>query len=314
MILGALLLSACQPVMTQTSLSASSFDNKDFILRYFAALNKDKSPATVDEYVVDEVLKHHIDMFEAAFPGYQLHADEMISEGDNVFVRTTFEGTHEGDLMDIPPTGLPVTIAIALTYKIEDGKIVDHWMLADKLTMMQQIGVIPAPRSGPEEEAQSTLDRIELPVGFRPEGITLGSGSTFYVGSLGCCGDEAPGLVGGAIYRGDLRTGEGEILVAPQAGQMAVGITFDPRTNYLFVAGGLSRNLLVFDAQSGGPVGSYQPGRQHISNDLVVTPDAVFITDSFSDKYYRLPLGEGGTLPRGKCADGHLIDWRLCAR
>lgn len=119
-------------------------ENKEFIRRYFAALNKDKASATVDKFVADESLKEHIAFFEAAFPGYQLTAEEMVSEGDNIFVRTTFVGTHKGALMGIAPTGKPVTIPIALTYRIANGKIVDHWMLADQLSMMQQIGVIPS--------------------------------------------------------------------------------------------------------------------------------------------------------------------------
>ncbi|MEZ4710341.1 MAG: ester cyclase [Caldilineaceae bacterium] len=144
-VLAALVLSACQPVVAQPSVQTDTLAaNKDFILRYFAALNKDKSAATVDEFTTDEVLKQHIELFEAAFPGYQLTAEEMIAEGDQVFVRTTFTGTHEGDLMGIAPTGKEVTIDIALTYKIENGEIVDHWMLADQLSLMQQLGVIPA--------------------------------------------------------------------------------------------------------------------------------------------------------------------------
>lgn len=134
-----------QPVVaSEPAADAVAAANKAFILDYFAALNQDKSPATVDKYMTDEVLKEHIVMFETAFPGYQLTAEEMIAEGDLVFVRTRFEGTHDGDLMGIAPTGKPVTIEIALTYRIENGKIVDHWMLADQLTMLQQIGVIPA--------------------------------------------------------------------------------------------------------------------------------------------------------------------------
>jgi predicted ester cyclase len=119
--------------------------NKDFILRYFAALNQDKSAATVDTYIsdADQVLKDHIAMFEAAFPNYQLTAEEMIAEGDQVFVKTTFTGVHNGDLMGIAPTGKEVEILIALTYRIQDGKIVEHFMLADQLTMLQQLGVIP---------------------------------------------------------------------------------------------------------------------------------------------------------------------------
>lgn len=134
-----------QPVVASEPAADIAVANKAFVLDYFAALNQDKSPATVDKYMTDEVLKEHIVMFETAFPGYQLTAEEMIAEGDLIFVRTRFEGTHDGDLMGIAPTGKPVTIEIALTYRIENGKIVDHWMLADQLTMLQQIGVIPAP-------------------------------------------------------------------------------------------------------------------------------------------------------------------------
>lgn len=145
LLLVALLVSACQPIVAQPKqVTATTEANKEFIHRYFAALNKDKSPATVDAYMTDEVLKEHIKMFEAAFPGYQLTAEEMIAEGDKVFVRTSFTGTHNGDLMGIAPTGKPVTIEIALIYRIENGKIVEHWMLADLLSTLQQIGAIPA--------------------------------------------------------------------------------------------------------------------------------------------------------------------------
>ncbi len=119
--------------------------NKAFVRSYFDALNKDKSPATVDAYMTDEVLKHHIEIFEASFPGYQLKAEDMIAEGDDVFVRANFSGVHKGDLMGIAPTGKEVSITLALTYHIENGKIADHFMLADMLTLMQQIGAIPVP-------------------------------------------------------------------------------------------------------------------------------------------------------------------------
>lgn len=133
-----------QPVVaSEPAANAVMAANKQFILDYFAALNKDKSPATVDKYMTDEVLKEHIVMFETAFPGYRLTAEEMIAEGNLVFVRTRFDGTHDGDLMGIAPTGKPVSIEIALIYHIENGKIVDHWMLSDLLGVMQQVGAMP---------------------------------------------------------------------------------------------------------------------------------------------------------------------------
>src|SRR5215210_3478132 len=75
--------------------------------------------------------------------------------------------------------------------------------------------------------AQSFPDVIPLPDGFQPEGIAIGAGTTFYVGSIPT----------GAIYRGDLRTGEGEVLVPAQAGRRSIGLKYDDRTGLLFVAG-----------------------------------------------------------------------------
>ncbi len=124
----------------------SSEENKAFIRHYFEALSvKDKPAAVVNRYVSDEELKHHIAQYEAAFPGYQLTAEEMIAEGDKVVVRSTFHGTHKGDLMGIPPTGKQVTMPLILIYRIVDDKIVQHWMQADSLGLLQQLGAIPAP-------------------------------------------------------------------------------------------------------------------------------------------------------------------------
>ena len=122
----------------------STEDNKTFISRYFEALSgKDKATAAVNRYVTDEELKHHIALYEAAFPNYELIAENMIAEGDKVVVRSTFRGTHKGDLMGIAPTGKQVTMPLILIYRIADDKIVEHWMQADALGMLQQLGVIP---------------------------------------------------------------------------------------------------------------------------------------------------------------------------
>jgi predicted ester cyclase len=121
-------------------------ENKAFIRRYFEALSgKDKPAAVVNRYVSDEELKHHIALYEAAFPSYQLIAEDMIAEGDKVVVRSTFRGTHKGDLMGIPPTGKQATMPLILIYRIADDKIVEHWMQADALGLLQQLGAIPAP-------------------------------------------------------------------------------------------------------------------------------------------------------------------------
>ena len=85
---------------------------------------------------------------------------------------------------------------------------------------------------------QSFPKRIDLPDGFRPEGIAI-AGQRFFTGSLG----------NGAVYSGNLRTGRGAILVQPQAGRVAVGMKAD--RGRLFVAGGDRGNGFVYSATSG---------------------------------------------------------------
>ena len=125
----------------------SAQENKVLIGQYLRALSgQHKPPEVVDQYVADsdQELKEHIAFFEAAFPHYQLIADDLFAEGNKVAVRATFTGTHEGDLMGLAPTHKTATIPIMLIYRIADGKIAEHWMVADQMSLMQQLGAIPA--------------------------------------------------------------------------------------------------------------------------------------------------------------------------
>lgn len=128
---------------------------------------------------------------------------------------------------------------------------------------------------------------IPLPVGWQAEGIAVGRGHTFYSGSLAT----------GAVWRGDLRTGEGSILVPPR-GDPSVGLKVDLRSNYLFVSGGATGRASVFDADTGETLAVYQltTGPSFI-NDVVITRDAAYFTNSMAAEIYRVPLGPGGSLP-----------------
>jgi hypothetical protein len=121
--------------------------NKEFIINYFNALVGTpgcKTRELLEKYISDEALIGHIKFFEAAFPGYKIEADEMTAEGNRVVVTARLMGTHTGNLGEIPPTYKTVDFPFVIRYEIENEKIVSHWMLADQMKLMEQLGVIPA--------------------------------------------------------------------------------------------------------------------------------------------------------------------------
>jgi sugar lactone lactonase YvrE len=132
--------------------------------------------------------------------------------------------------------------------------------------------------------------------GAPPEGFAIGKGHTAYNGS-----------VDGSIYKVNLRNGQGEILVEAEpdfdifAGDCyKLGMRVDRRSNYLFVAGCVNGDAYVFDADSGNEIEHYQLGPEGqfaLPNDLAVTRDAVYFTDSYLPLLYRLPLSKNGSLP-----------------
>jgi predicted ester cyclase len=123
----------------------SSVENKALITRYLDAISgKPKPESVLRLFIAEQQLIEHILVAEAAFPLYELVADEMIAEGDLVSLRGRVQGKHLGALGNYAPTGAEVSYMLYITYKIEGGKIVDHWMLGDTMSLMKQIGAVPA--------------------------------------------------------------------------------------------------------------------------------------------------------------------------
>ena len=121
----------------------SAQENKEFIRRYLEALSwKPKPESVVNVYVADQSLKDHIAASEAAFPHYGIDSEQMIAEGDLVSVIGRARGTNTGPFMGIPPTRKSFNVPIHITYRVSDGKIIDHWMLVDNAAMMQQLGLV----------------------------------------------------------------------------------------------------------------------------------------------------------------------------
>jgi hypothetical protein len=156
------------------------------------------------------------------------------------------------------------------------------------LLSMLALAVLPA-WAAPVKPGETFPKILPLPDGFQPEGIVTGRGTDYYVGSL----------ADGAVYRGNLRTGEGELLLTPPEGREAAGLAFDPRGNALFVSGGPTGQAYVYNATTGAEMATYQLATpvDGFINDVIVTPGAAYFTNFLQAVLYRLPLAPDGGLP-----------------
>jgi len=132
--------------------------------------------------------------------------------------------------------------------------------------------------------ASAFPDVIVLPGATSAEGVATGRGSTFYAGDL----------FAGDIFRGDLRSGEADLFIDAAPGRMALGLKADISHGLLFVAGGFTGQGYVYDLGTGADVASFQLGT--FINDVVVTEDAAWFTDTALPRLYEVPIGAGGSL------------------
>lgn len=132
-------------------------ENKEIARGYFGAIeNKDLD--WIDEHIAPDFVRHdpglpfevrgpegvrHLNsVLLTAFPDLRLDIEDVVAEEDKVLARLTLRGTHQGEFMDIPPTGKEVDVPVLDLFRITDGRLVEQWAMIDNLGMMQQLGVI----------------------------------------------------------------------------------------------------------------------------------------------------------------------------
>jgi predicted SnoaL-like aldol condensation-catalyzing enzyme len=84
-----------------------------------------------------------------AFPDLTLTIEEMDSVGDRVWARLRSHGTHSGPFLGHEPTGKPISIDVIDVVRIVEGKMVEHWGVADRLSVLLQIGSAPRAQEDP---------------------------------------------------------------------------------------------------------------------------------------------------------------------
>jgi steroid delta-isomerase-like uncharacterized protein len=145
-----------------------SEENKALVRRFVEEFWNEGNTAAVDELMAIDAAIHmptgevvnpdgfkgFVAMWRDSFSDWHSTVEELIAEGDRVAERWTGRGTHQGELQGIPPTGKRVEVPGSVFYRIVGGKIVEFRGQLDMLSLMQQIGAVPAPEQS--EEASPT--------------------------------------------------------------------------------------------------------------------------------------------------------------
>jgi len=148
--------------------------NKELVRRWVDEIFNAKHLDACDDLIAGEYIEHAVATFGRSspgrvpgpptmrqtaqfiidqFPDVVMTIESIIAEGDLVAVRLTARGTNLGPIGGmIPPTGRSFSAGQCHWFRVEDGKLAEHWAIRDDLAAMVQIGVIQPP--GPPQVAQ----------------------------------------------------------------------------------------------------------------------------------------------------------------
>jgi predicted SnoaL-like aldol condensation-catalyzing enzyme len=131
--------------------------NKTLVRRFFETVLSDGDLTALDELIATDYVGHDpnlpplppgpegVSLFalgsRVAFPDQRVTIQDLLAEGDRVAVRFSLEGTHRGDLLDLPPTGRHVAVQGVALYRIAGGKIAEGWIGLDGIGLLDQLGL-----------------------------------------------------------------------------------------------------------------------------------------------------------------------------
>jgi steroid delta-isomerase-like uncharacterized protein len=136
-----------------------SEENKASVRRLYDSLNAGDVTALADT-LADDVVEHEelpgltpdkdgiIQFFRgcmASISGFRMDVQEIIAEGDRVSVRAIASGRHTGEFMGIPATGAQLNVGLSDYFRLEGGKVKEHWGVMDTGAMLMQMGVLKMP-------------------------------------------------------------------------------------------------------------------------------------------------------------------------
>ena len=134
----------------------SAEKNKKIVQEFYEEVFRKRSLASVDRIMHDDYIQHNPDAdqgkigfikfhigFFAAIPDFCATINRIVADGDLVFVYNTITGTHAGTgFLGYPPTGNKIQFDVVDMFRLRDGKLCEHWDVADTRALFTQVGAI----------------------------------------------------------------------------------------------------------------------------------------------------------------------------
>jgi predicted SnoaL-like aldol condensation-catalyzing enzyme len=144
-----------KPPRTESDVTNQGSANKDIVSRFYQDVFIRHDLSHVDEYMRDDYIQHNadcpqgkdgfIEFFDVIFtavPDFKYSLKNMVAEGDVVIAYSTTTGTHTGgDWLGQQATGRRLNFNVVDIFRLQDGKIAEHWDVADTFTFFSQLGI-----------------------------------------------------------------------------------------------------------------------------------------------------------------------------
>jgi predicted ester cyclase len=139
--------------------SLATLPAKKFVRSLIEEVMNKRQPAAVDRFLATDFIEHNPNLPQgrdgrkqfvaavlAGFSDYRGEIVEILAEGDKVVVRTQWSGTQDGPFLGLPPSGNKVRFSTADFFRIEGGKVAEHWDVVDSLPRAVALGLVPPPK------------------------------------------------------------------------------------------------------------------------------------------------------------------------
>ena len=139
----------------------STMQNRSILQRIFDEALNQGNLALVDKLVAPGGSSHHlswgmppnrmgfkqlITTFRMAFPDLHCTVEDEIIQDDKIAAHWTMRGTHKGPFLGNSPTNKSIVVQGLIYARIENGQVIENWILIDQMSMLQQLGLVPPPR------------------------------------------------------------------------------------------------------------------------------------------------------------------------